>query len=228
MKNDYEIKNSKEVKLSEKVRFRCMRCGECCRHVAQTVVIEPLDAYNLAKFLQCGIEEFYDKYTDMFLFDEKTAFPVFALKTTGHTNACIFLNGNRCTVQETKPRTCRLYPFWVHPTEDGFSYHYTTERSHHPRGSIVRVKDWMRENFSEEDQAVMWEDEKAIPRIAELLRQLQPFDDDTLKFVLSRMLYFRHFAFELEKPFLPQVTKNYGSLIASLKQYQEKRLCNNA
>ena len=41
-----EIKNSKEVKLSDRVRFRCKRCGECCRHVAQTVVIEPIDAYS--------------------------------------------------------------------------------------------------------------------------------------------------------------------------------------
>ena len=39
----YEIKNSKEVKLSDQVRFRCKSCGECCRHVAQTVVIEPIE-----------------------------------------------------------------------------------------------------------------------------------------------------------------------------------------
>lgn len=222
MKNEYEIRNSKEVTLSDRVRFRCMRCGKCCRHVLQTVVIEPLDVFHLAKFLRCSIAEFYDKYTDMFLIDEKTAFPVFALKTIGQDNACIFLKGSKCTVQEAKPRTCRLYPFWVHPTEDGFSYHYTTERSHHPRGSVVRVKDWMRENFSEEDKAAMREDEKAIPRIAQLLKQLQPIDKETQDFVLSRILYFRHFAFDTNKPFLPQLMKNYSGLIAALEQYRKE------
>ncbi|MBE5040790.1 YkgJ family cysteine cluster protein [Ructibacterium gallinarum] len=218
MKNDYEIKNSKEVKLSEKVRFRCMRCGECCRHVSQTVVIEPVDAFRLAKFLQCGIEEFYDKYTDMFLVDEKTAFPVFTLKTTGNENSCIFLKGNRCTVQESKPRTCRLYPFWVHPCEDGFSYNYSIERRHHPRGSLVCVKDWMHENFREEDKAAMQEDWRVIPQIAGILKKLQPYDESIREFVLSRMLYFRHFAFELDKPFQIQFEKNNKELIAVLSK----------
>ena len=50
-----EIKNSKEVKLSDRVRFRCKRCGECCRHVAQTVVIETIYAYNMSKYLKLEI-----------------------------------------------------------------------------------------------------------------------------------------------------------------------------
>ena len=49
-----EIKNSKEVKLSDRVRFRCKRCGECCRHVAQTVDIEPVDANNMSKYSISG------------------------------------------------------------------------------------------------------------------------------------------------------------------------------
>ena len=56
-----EIKNSKEVKLSDLVRFRCKRCGECCRHVAQTVVIEPVDAYNMSKYLKLEISKLYEK-----------------------------------------------------------------------------------------------------------------------------------------------------------------------
>ena len=88
----YEIKNSKEVKLSDRVRFRCKRCGECCRHVAQTVVIEPIDAYNMSKYLKLEISKFYETYTKMYLL-ENTVFPVFTLKTIGSDDACIFFEG---------------------------------------------------------------------------------------------------------------------------------------
>ena len=54
----YELKNSKQVELSDRVRFRCTRCGDCCRHVEGVVVVESLDAYNLAKHLGITISDF--------------------------------------------------------------------------------------------------------------------------------------------------------------------------
>lgn len=212
-----EIKNSKEVKLSDRVRFRCKRCGECCRHVAQTVVIEPIDAYNMSKYLKLEISKFYEKYTNMYLL-ENTVFPVFTLKTIGSDDACIFLKGNRCSIQESKPKTCRLYPFWVYPSENGFVYNYTTERSHHPNGSLVKVKDWMRDYFRDDEKEALNAEQLLLPRIAGILNALKPYSISDWEFILSKMLKYRHFAYKLTKPFQPQFETNMKELIEILNE----------
>lgn len=96
----YVLKNTKQVELSDRVRFRCTRCGECCRHVDGVVVIESLDAYNIAKSLGIMVSEFFIDYAEVH-FLEDTEYPIFTLKATGKDNACIFLKGNRCTIQNS-------------------------------------------------------------------------------------------------------------------------------
>ena len=119
----YVMKNSKQVELSDRVRFRCTRCGDCCRHVEGVVVVESLDAYKLAKHLGITISDFFTDYTEPYYLED-TQYPIFMLKTTGKDKSCIFLKGNRCTVQDVKPRTCRMYPFWIGPGEtvEEFTY----------------------------------------------------------------------------------------------------------
>ena len=112
-----EIKDSKQVEENEHIRFRCMRCAACCRHVRGSVVIEGLDAYRLAQHLKMEVADFISQYADPFLLDEQLWYPIFSLRVKGNDDSCIFLKGSRCTVQDAKPRTCRLYPFWVEPNE---------------------------------------------------------------------------------------------------------------
>ena len=209
-----EIKNSEQVELSDRVRFRCKRCGECCRHVKNTVIIESLDAYNLAKHLNVRMDEIYLEYADS-LFIEDTEYPVFALKTVGEKDSCVFLKGNRCTVQEAKPRTCRMYPFWVEPCEaevGSFQYNFTSERPHHPKGSLVRVKDWMRDNFSDEYKAFLTEEWRAIKELAPAMKAAYAVFPDKAD-LLRLILMYRYFMFELDMPFLEQHKANNKTLL---------------
>ena len=213
----YEIKNSKPVKENERVRYRCARCAECCRHVKGAVIVESWDAYRLALYLGMEMADFYLRYTDMF-FLEDTDFPIFALNAVGREEACVFLDGSRCTVQNAKPRTCRLYPFWVAPDEPDcttFTYHLSTERKHHPKGSIVRAKDWMKEHFWKEDQAFLKEEWQSVRVIAPLMREAARSGVKS-EVIHKLLLYFRYFAFELGEPFLPQQHRNNCELIAVL------------
>ncbi len=204
----YEIKNSKQVELSDRVRFRCIRCGKCCRNVLGSVIIESLDGWRMAKHLGITVADFYDKYTDLF-FMEDVEFPIFALKTNGKENACIFLKGNRCTIQDAKPRTCKMYPFWIGPgeTPEDFTYNLSTEQRHHPKGSLVKVKDWMRDNFTAEEKQFLAEDYKAMTEIAPLYnivhRALK--DNDSL---LRMVTMWRYIFFETDEPFFPQFERN--------------------
>lgn len=203
----YEIKNSKKVELTDRVRFRCIRCAECCRNVEGAVVIEVKDAYHLAKHLNITVTEFYEKYTRMFLLED-TGFPIFTLETTGKDNACIFLSKKRCSVQNAKPRTCKMYPFWICPDDNGgFQYNYSTERRHHPKGSLVRVKDWMKENLSDVDKDFLTEDTRSLTEIAPLFNILHK-RLDLRDAVMSKILMFRHFMYETDRPFYEQFCQN--------------------
>lgn len=40
------------VAPSDRFPFRCRMCGACCRHVRESVPLESLDAFRLAKYLR--------------------------------------------------------------------------------------------------------------------------------------------------------------------------------
>lgn len=202
-----EIKNSKEVNLSDRIRFRCQRCAACCQHVEGSVGIEIKDAFYLAKHFNIQVSEFYDKYTRMFSFED-TGFPIFMLETVGKDKACTFLMGKKCTVQPVKPRTCKMYPFWICPDgKGGFQYNLSTEQRHHPKGSLVRVKDWMRDNLSEEDKEFLTEEARTLRKIGPLFNLLYK-RLDCRDVLLNKILMIRHFMYETDKPFYEQFCRN--------------------
>lgn len=217
----YEIKNSKEVELADRVRFRCKRCAECCKNVEGTVTLEVKDAYYLAKHLNITVAYFYEKYAQMFLL-EKTEFPIFTLNTVGNEHSCVFLKGKRCSVQEVKPRTCKMYPFWVFPDDNAeFTYNFSTERRHHPKGSLIRVKDWMKDNFSDEDKKCLIEDKRSISEIAPLFNKIHKKikDTDTL---LRDVLLLRYFMYETDEPFYEQFCRNNRLLKSRLEKISKE------
>lgn len=216
----WKIKDSKQVEENEHIRFRCMRCAACCRHVKGTVVTESLDVYRLARHLGMETADFISQYTDPFILDERLWYPIFSLRTTGNEDSCVFLKGSRCTVQEAKPRTCRLYPFWVEPNgPDGasFAYHFCFERRHHPKGSLIRVRDWMNEHFWKEDQEFLKEEYQAIQEMAPLIHSARAHGMDD-KIVYRELLLYRYLFFDTDEPFLPQLHRNNRELVANFKR----------
>lgn len=213
-----EFKNTKKVELSDRVRFRCKRCGECCTHIKTTVAPDVKDAYYLAKYLNITMSEFYNKYAEMY-FLEDTGFPMFTLKSVGADNKCIFLKGKCCSVQATKPKVCRMYPFWAYPDDKGgYVYNLSTERRHHPKGSLIRVKDWMKENFTDDDKRYFEEEMKVLPEMGRLLKKTAD-----RKSALTRILMLRYFMYETDKPFFEQFYHNNEVLKKELKTLANER-----
>ena len=74
------------VRPQDKVPFTCCRCGNCCRNVEEQIMLEPLDAYHLGRFLRQhggdvhSIEDVYSRYAEPMLLAQ--GFPIFTLKTT--------------------------------------------------------------------------------------------------------------------------------------------------
>lgn len=112
------------VAPKEHFPFQCRQCGECCRHVKESVPLESLDAFRLARYLrdrgepiQC-MDDVLAKYAIPVLLHE-SGYMVFMLSTVGPDDACIFLKDNKCTIHAAKPRACRTYPISVGPAEHG-------------------------------------------------------------------------------------------------------------
>ena len=64
------MNGAKPVRPKDQVSFRCRLCGNCCRNLENQLMLEPLDAYNLARLLRergevSSIGDVYERYAHM-------------------------------------------------------------------------------------------------------------------------------------------------------------------
>ena len=60
-----ELFNVKPLDKKKQFLFKCTRCGDCCRRIKESVMLESLDAYRLAKFLcQVDLRQGNGEYAD--------------------------------------------------------------------------------------------------------------------------------------------------------------------
>ena len=209
------------VRPRDQVPFTCQRCGNCCRNVEKQIMLEPLDAYQLGRFLRQhsgeiqSMEDVYSRYAEPMLLAQ--GFPVFTLKTVGSERACVFLRDGRCQVYEGRPRTCRLYPFSAAVGQRGkrFAFYQCLDcHKSHFNGSKVSIKDWMYQNFTRDDRAFVEADAAAMTELGRLLRALGPNGQQNCLF---QLLYYRYYNFDLDRPFMEQYQANHRALVAELQ-----------
>lgn len=218
------ILNMTKVSAKEYIPFHCIGCGACCRHVKQSVPLESLDVFRLTRYLRdagedvLSTDDFLAQYAEPVLLDE-CGYMMYMLKVIGTDDACVFLKSNRCTVHQANPRACRLYPFAAGPgANGGWEYLVCRENSHHFKGASVRVKSWMKKYLTEEDRAFLTLDYDSAKPVADLLRRIP---ESKLSAALMRFLFFKYSAFELDKPFLPQYSRNLKQLQTALAELTE-------
>ena len=210
-----EPNNIRPVKPDEGVTFRCQLCGACCRQVKDSVMLEPMDIYLLARFLRergekiDGPEDVLAQYTHADVLADRL--PIFLLNTVGSEHTCVFLKNGRCSVYDARPRTCRLYPFTVAPGSRGrdFLYYLCTERLHHLTGGKVLVKDWMYQNFSKDARRYLKAEYEAIPILGKNTKEQ---GERQFKSMLFQFLFYRYYNYDLDQPFLPQFLANTEKL----------------
>jgi len=83
----------------------CLSCAHCCR--VMRIELDPEDIERLAHRLEISPEEFVARYTELGEEQERRLASV----------PCPFLDGNRCSVYEDRPRDCLEFP---HLDKDGF------------------------------------------------------------------------------------------------------------
>lgn len=215
-----QLFNVKPLGKKELFQFKCTRCGDCCRGIKESVMLESFDAYQLAKYLRQTnpsiqmMEDMLLKYATPIPLTE-IGFPIYVLKVLGDDDTCIFLQENGCAVYAARPRTCRLYPLCAGPGENGrdFEYVLCREKPHHFVGGMVRTKDWLRENFKQEYQEFLRAEYEAISRLGWLIGRIT---EQSQARATVAMLFARYYNFDLDAPFMPQFQNNMRQLERTL------------
>lgn len=209
------------VEPSDRFCFQCKRCGACCRHVKESVPLESLDAFRLAKYLRDqgqpihSMDDVLAMYAEPVLLHE-SGYMIYMLKTTGPEDSCIFLQGNRCTVHEANPRACRTYPLSVGPDgHGGYEQYLSMEQPHHFAGPQRLVKKWIQRYCSDEDRAFWNLDVGSARELAQLLEQIP---QRNMKRALFLFQVYRYSDFDLDQPFLPQFERNHQRLLKALRK----------
>lgn len=209
------------VEPSDHFPFQCKCCGACCCHVRESVPLESLDAFRLAKYLRTQgkpvscVDDVLVQYTEPVLLHE-SGYTVFMLKTIGTEDSCVFLQDNRCMIHAVKPRACRTYPLSVGPNGHGeYEQYLSMEQTHHFEGSEHSVKKWIRKYCTDEDRA-FWElDIGSARELAQLLEQIP---QNNMRWAIFLFLMYRYSDFNLDQPFLPQFERNHQKLLNALRE----------
>ena len=197
------------VSPSEEFNFHCSKCGECCKHLRMALMLESIDAYRLARYFQKtgiirDIAKVWECYAEPIYLNDMR-YPVFFLKTVGQEERCIFLQDNLCSVQEAKPRTCRLYPLSVNPPGCSPYYALCMEKDHHFKGQPHQVGRWAKRNMVWQERVFMREEAKFVPQVGRMLSQLTKEQQDGM---LPSLMLYRYYHFTLEQDFFPQYAEN--------------------
>ena len=148
------------ISSNAKIPFRCQRCGKCCRGIQDSLMLEPMDVFHLARFLHetdnsiSCTDDFLEKYAHASAIEGN--YPVYLINTVGDDASCVFLdNENHCTVYGGRPLVCRMFPFGVAPGIKGsdFRFYICEDHSHHFGTGQVIAKNWISDNFSKEARA---------------------------------------------------------------------------
>lgn len=214
------------VAPKEHFPFQCRQCGACCRHVKESVPLESLDAFRLAKYLrdrgepiQC-MDDVLAKYAIPVLLHE-SGYMVFMLSTVGPDDACVFLKDNKCTIHVAKPRACRTYPISVGPAmSGGYEAYLSMEQTHHFKGPQQSVKKWIQKRCSRQDYDFWETDIGSVQEIARLLDQLSL---EQKKGALLQFLRYKYSDFDLDKSFTEQFRSNNQKLLEALRSLVQKR-----
>ena len=95
--------------LDSEFRFKCRRCGKCCKN-QDTILFNARDIYNIAKKIGKTPKQVIEECAEVYIGDS-SRIPVVHMVPVGLQRRCpLLLDDGRCSVHDCKPTVCALYP----------------------------------------------------------------------------------------------------------------------
>lgn len=212
----------KDVKPGDSIEFKCRGCAKCCKDVGGILVVEPSDAYKLAKYLTSIDEsiEVYDIYYKYCRFIPLDEYGIGAFVMKDNENQCIFLDGDKCSIYDGRPRICRIYPFACSYNNKKkklrYQLSYDNHIQHFSGGEYVVVRDWFRENLDRGDKFIL---DNSIDYIRQLVKLMMKVGDaGTLEKVRMEYLTYYFLNYNLEEDFIVQYRRNMVNMLDKVKR----------
>lgn len=139
-----EISDGKLYNLNDMVRADCgdcRGCFACCTGMGRSIVLDPLDFYNLTANLHCRFEELVSGPLELNVVD---GIILPNLKMSGPGERCAFLNQEgRCSIHPFRPGFCRIFPLGRLYENRSFSYFLQVHECRKENRSKVKVRKWI-------------------------------------------------------------------------------------
>lgn len=198
-----------KVDLEDTFEFGCKQCGNCCRNRDEPIMIMGYDLYNIAKALNLSPVDALGKYTKGIL-GEDSKLPIAILKER-LDGSCSLLRKGKCTIQEDKPITCRIYP--LGRFFDGKQFIYI-KQDNECKGEKkeIKVKDWLVDFhiFEMDEPCLMWT--QMVMTLAKYMQKLlKKNNPEKIKDFQDTFLYAMYLRFDMEKSLMDNLreTKKY-------------------
>ena len=120
----------------------CEGCCDCCCQMGDTIILDPLDVWQLMQGRGKSFEQLLDESLDLHVQDG-VILP--NLKMAGEKEQCVYLNEKgRCSIHPFRPGICRLFPlgrYWQDDTH--FQYILQKDECHKHNLTKIKVKKWL-------------------------------------------------------------------------------------
>ena len=146
MERDIDLKEISDGRLytaNDMVKIDCndcAGCSECCRMVADTIILDPYDIFQLESVLNTDFEALMAERIELSVVDG-TILPHLKIRDGGE--GCTFLSGDgRCMIHGARPGFCRMFPLGRIYENGDFKYFLQVHECGYPNKTKIKVKKW--------------------------------------------------------------------------------------
>lgn len=139
-----EISDGKLYSINDMVKADCQDCkgcSACCEGMGQSIVLDPLDIWNLKTHLHLSFQELMKEHIELNVVD-KMILP--NLKMNKVSQKCNFLDEKgRCSIHAFRPGICRIFPLGRIYEKRSFQYFLQVHECKKTNRSKIKVSKWM-------------------------------------------------------------------------------------
>ena len=119
----------------------CEGCCDCCCQMGDTIILDPLDVWQLMQGRDKSFEQLLDESLDLHVQDG-VILP--NLKMAGEKEQCVYLNEKgRCSIHPFRPGICRLFPLGRFYENGSFRYFLQTKECSRENRTKQKIRKWI-------------------------------------------------------------------------------------
>ena len=219
--------------LDSEFRFKCRRCGKCCKN-QDTILFNTRDIYNIAHKLGKTMLNVVDEVAEVYI-GNNSRIPIVHMVPTGPSRSCPLLKDGRCSVHDCKPTGCALFPLGrvavtvkkADGTVDPHNFKIRYVLNDFNCGSAKRVntvRSWLEQfGIPEHDEFfILWNE--VIMESGELVRFLEKQRAPALllQLIWNFQINLLYLQYDTSLDFFPQFQENARKLISFSKDTCER------